>query len=809
MLATTGGAVAIVAVVLYQQDILASFLLIIITAVFFLGGVCCSSKGRILLWPFSKNLFGKLMAYRYIDVNTTVLSLESFPSSVARQKLKDIVVRAVDEYVISWYQEWSKDAEPPQAINQCMNEVVDAIVHKIYHIDKYDFGAKMLAILCMHFDAFNTSRIATGGTGIKGIGSYEKLMVHYEKSHAAHPAVLKRARLKNYFCEVATIMMQECLPAKEAASETFVHLMSRMLAVKGFETTLETISDPDYLYQSIVSVLEVVEETGSEEKAECDTRSSRVQNDPADVVSTRRDQEARPMAETTSVGTSSAQDIAVDTDGVDSDDDATKLCEQPDAEQDTAPTQSQSSGPLVMSDTPTDQGRIVSSPHPEHSEHPSPVSESDDDELNPCAEEDSFTNINLQDVPAEGLPMYTANVLRFKKMAHHAEYVLLIRSVQHRRSDAVSPTDASDYLTNPEWQITRRYREFRRLHLLLCTKFSTKMRKIVLPPKITTFTLNGMDSSKLEGRRVRLDNYLQSLTDCPQIASSYELCQFLSYESLLFPNVRTSDGRSVVSRVKRLGDKVSEFAESTLVHRFRRTGRAPKTMMFVRRGRHARTTASDQDNPFYKYLHTPAAEGDNTTSDIREVKVAADNPGVQHTVMAHVAGPQPSPSANLHVLFPRLLLGLAAESTGFGKQLKERHTLRSLLENVGGGFLDSFARAELDYLFGEEYWLFYIDSIANAMFGPEAPERTEEMKAATKSKAYQLMKESLPVAIRKPFAGYTRTDEALLNILASFQSHRLNKHFFLRMFDVCISCLLPEITSLDPSNVTVQAEAQH
>eukprot|EP00041_Stephanoeca_diplocostata_P023798 m.592067 g.592067 ORF g.592067 m.592067 type:complete len:135 (-) comp22389_c0_seq15:2280-2684(-) len=56
---------------------------------------------------------------------------------------------------------------------------------------------------------------------------------------------------------------------------------------------------------------------------------------------------------------------------------------------------------------------------------------------------------------------------------------------------------------------------------------------------------------------------------------------------------------------------------------------------------------------------------------------------------------------------------------------------------------------------------------------------------------------------------YTRTDEALLNILASFQSHRLNKHFFLRMFDVCISCLLPEITSLDPSNVTVQAEAQH
>lgn len=24
---------------------------------------------------------------------------------------------------------------------------------------------------------------------------------------------------------------------------------------------------------------------------------------------------------------------------------------------------------------------------------------------------------------------------------------------------------------------------------------------------------------------MRLDNYLQSLTDCPQIASSYELCQ--------------------------------------------------------------------------------------------------------------------------------------------------------------------------------------------------------------------------------------------------------------------------------------------
>lgn len=167
------------------------------------------------------------MAYRYVSVDNTVLSPKLFPSSETSKNLRKLVARTVDEYVISWYQEWSKDVEPPQAINQCMNEVVDAIVHRIYQVDKYDFGAKILAVLYMHFDAFNTSRLATGGTGIKRIGSYENLIAHYEKSSAAHPAVLKRVRQKNYFCEVAAIMMRELLPKKDEASETFVHLMSR------------------------------------------------------------------------------------------------------------------------------------------------------------------------------------------------------------------------------------------------------------------------------------------------------------------------------------------------------------------------------------------------------------------------------------------------------------------------------------------------------------------------------------------------------------------------------------------------------
>ncbi|KAG0283471.1 Intermediate filament protein [Linnemannia gamsii] len=87
------------------------------------------------------------------------------------------------------------------------------------------------------------------------------------------------------------------------------------------------------------------------------------------------------------------------------------------------------------------------------------------------------------------------------------------------------------------WIIARRYSEFFALHQQLKEKFSSIVRQYELPGKRGFLKLQ---KSFVEGRRIGLERYLQSLVRHVEICQSQELRTFLSQENVALPQFSTS-----------------------------------------------------------------------------------------------------------------------------------------------------------------------------------------------------------------------------------------------------------------------------
>ncbi|KAF9084567.1 Intermediate filament protein [Mortierella sp. AD031] len=87
------------------------------------------------------------------------------------------------------------------------------------------------------------------------------------------------------------------------------------------------------------------------------------------------------------------------------------------------------------------------------------------------------------------------------------------------------------------WVIARRYSEFFALHQQLKEKFSSIVRQYELPGKRGFLKLQ---KSFVEGRRIGLERYLQSLVQHVEICQSQELRAFLSQENVALPQFSAS-----------------------------------------------------------------------------------------------------------------------------------------------------------------------------------------------------------------------------------------------------------------------------
>ncbi|KTW32246.1 uncharacterized protein T551_00337 [Pneumocystis jirovecii RU7] len=124
-----------------------------------------------------------------------------------------------------------------------------------------------------------------------------------------------------------------------------------------------------------------------------------------------------------------------------------------------------------------------------------------------------------------------------------SEYTLYIIEIQK--------FDSSKVVT-AGWILGRRYSEFFHLHQRLKAHFP-KVRNIELPKKSVVLK---MQKSFIEGRRVMLEKYLQTLLQIPEVCASKELRIFLSQQNSTLPSLQKdpdstsySDPREIIGYI--------------------------------------------------------------------------------------------------------------------------------------------------------------------------------------------------------------------------------------------------------------------
>eukprot|EP00035_Acanthoeca_spectabilis_P025722 m.459582 g.459582 ORF g.459582 m.459582 type:complete len:841 (+) comp21787_c0_seq1:98-2620(+) len=783
-----------------------------------------------LLWPLSAFLFEQVVYHRYVGYDTTMLSdLESFRKSSVRQVACKTANALVQEYVSSWYVEYSKDPEPPQAMRQVLEHAIDESFVRIAAVDRHSFAQDVLVVLRQHVSNVQIARHATGGSGVLDFGpSEDDFIAYYENIPGASHEVGNSKELETkYLCEVAEAITKAIFPTKDTKNALQFHLLARSLLSCVVVPFLDSLVDPDYLYQTVVFVLDDnptndPAEVGHGEDYSGDFSSASEDEDGDDALFEAVDAEDRinsggasdasigsPSPEALLRRVSSSESSLRSRDGASSTASGRKSPGSSGILDEGYIEKGPSSGiagtanknwkerymkitrsaivlykeenvgsilgeiklkvwPRVFPVDEVGDGRIfcVATRTESHYFRAETIEDRERwlktfDLIYQLRSRDDtdLTSRNIR--PGITLPKYTVTVTRYQRMLHHAEYCLLIRRV--RGGATTSATS---------WEISRRFREFHRLHKLLLSKskFTAKMKGIQLPERTMTFSQGELTAAKLESRRCALDNYLQALCADWDLGTSYELCQFLSNNSELFPNTRASERKGVVSKVTRVATtfkgKVSEFAESTLkAHQLRKGAMAPQELVFVRRGRDEGSEL-DAKNPFRDYLRR----------------------------MPPVIGPVvvdrgSSDGSNLgRGEYAELMLRLGFEVIGYGDVQVTQPSLNRLLNNVMGGVLERFGRAEIDSYLTEEAWVAYANSVSKSIWADEPPPRTAEDMMATKSQAFAALKMCVPDMY---FFDQSTVDGGLLCFLACFRSPRLNRHFFLKLLDVCLKHFLP------------------
>ncbi|KAG5438838.1 hypothetical protein PCANB_002558 [Pneumocystis canis] len=141
-----------------------------------------------------------------------------------------------------------------------------------------------------------------------------------------------------------------------------------------------------------------------------------------------------------------------------------------------------------------------------------------------------------------------------------SEYTLYIIEVQK--------FDASKVVT-AGWILGRRYSEFFHLHQQLKAHFP-KVKNIDLPKKSVVLK---MQKSFVEGRRIMLEKYLQTLLQIPEVCASKELRIFLSQQNSTLPSLQKdpdsasySDPREIVGYIfKYLSEGIEDSSSSSFI----------------------------------------------------------------------------------------------------------------------------------------------------------------------------------------------------------------------------------------------------
>ncbi|EMR09289.1 hypothetical protein PNEG_02250 [Pneumocystis murina B123] len=310
--------------------------------------------------------------------------------------------------------------------------------------------------------------------------------------------------------------------------------------------------------------------------------------------------------------------------------------------------------------------------------------------------------------------------------------------------------DSSKVVTSG-WILGRRYSEFFHLHQRLKMYFP-KVRNIDLPKKSVVLK---MQKSFVEGRRIMLEKYLQTLLQIPEVCSSKELRIFLSQQNSTLPSLQKnsdlisySDPREIVGYIfKYLSEDMEDTSpNSAFIDNF------PETNLNI--------------------LNTITSKENIESSVTRQPQ---NLKGLENDVTA----------------FTKPICDLFLEVFDLRKSnnwLKGRAII-IILQQLLGGTIERKVRETLRNAFGEQSILNILQALKdtlwpNGILIKNRPLRSYEEKTKTRVEASFLFSAIFPVYL---------PDIAPKKIFNMLQNPLLNSHLIFNIFDEIVEIIFPEI----------------
>ncbi|KAK3840927.1 MAG: PXA domain-containing protein [Linnemannia gamsii] len=363
------------------------------------------------------------------------------------------------------------------------------------------------------------------------------------------------------------------------------------------------------------------------------------------------------------------------------------------------------------------------------------------------------------------------------------------------------------------WVIARRYSEFFALHQQLKEKFASIVRQYELPGKRGFLKLQ---KSFVEGRRIGLERYLQSLVRHDEICQSQELRAFLSQENVALPqfsastpalaeynpfdseqsgqdNSKSGGGSSKEGFMKHIYQTVSEGLDDMF------SGGPPTVLGDITKklGNQMMFSMEDEDEMTVGSTAGSVASLAGSIGSRKRHGSHGESGSQQQSRPAVV-------EAEGVTMFTEPLCDLFIELF----ELKEknnwlrRQAVVIILQQVLGGTIERKLRDTIKAYFEESMLTFYVTKLRDSLWPPapispsnSASVRTAEQKATTKDQANRKLSAFLPELLGN-MVGQQNARRGARRVFAAFQNRRLNQQLVYTTLDEVIAAIWPE---LDPN----------
>eukprot|EP00730_Choanoeca_flexa_P003337 TRINITY_DN11371_c0_g1_i3.p1 TRINITY_DN11371_c0_g1~~TRINITY_DN11371_c0_g1_i3.p1 ORF type:complete len:779 (+),score=149.00 TRINITY_DN11371_c0_g1_i3:130-2466(+) len=665
-----------------------------------------------------------------------LIPTSDFRNTLFWLQLEQLMPLVIRDFVRSWYElNVGDDEAVPELAQDMLLDLTHNLMERAAALDRSAVTMELVEVAETHFRrVLRCQAVAANEAELAALfqePTFDPVTVQ-ACHHAANPDVNVR---RGYFAALADHLLLMSAPQDLMVSPLARKVLTNTIATCLFNPTLVTLSDPDYIRQCLVLIIEPMVTGDALATKANDSHTGHDERDNAG----QNDRHA-------SMSSSSTSDTFY------SDDNYDNFSTHDD------------NGDQNDHDQPAVNGRPTSAAAfpAEDAVRPKPNTRHMDAE--------SIFSLNIA---AGERPIYqfSLHLSRYHKLKNHAEYEIEVWQVVDE--DSADSTPSVD-----PWHVLRRYRDFARLHEQLRRAYPQASRGLILPSRaLKQAFVSRLDDDLLEDRSRQLDAYLQDII-AAGLGASPELRDFLTSTTGHFSEESRARQPWQVQRAAAAG-------LGTLTKALRKITAKPMSMVMrsLRGAQTGQEEAEDATNVIFvpRQLSPLDAGLPFETFLKHHTSVANEEP------MLSLASAVES-STSLKVSHP--LVGVFLQA--FGTDLNSSSFWKSTLI-VAGGAIDGFVDDCLDALLTDYSLATYLELLRDAfwvdgVFQEEPVVRSQAEQVATRDELAKLLDLLLP-SVLPLIMGKRTYHEGVTRTIAAVDSEMLNTHLILNLLDTTVARL--------------------